>query len=61
MKAGLRFTSGGRHVLLRASVPLDDLAEKQDTSVEGATTVETDSLLTGQRGVVRFLAGSSKD
>ena len=48
-------------MLLRASVPLDDPAEKQDTSVEGATTVETDSLLTGQRGVVRFLAGSSKD
>ena len=61
MKAGLRFTSGGRHVLLRASVPLDDPAEKQDTSVEGATTVETDSLLTGQRVCVRFLAGSSKD
>lgn len=39
-------------MLLRASVPLDDPAEKQDTSVAGATTVETDSLLTEGKGAL---------
>ena len=46
-------------MFLRASVPLDDPAEKQDSRVvEVVTTLEAGSLLIGQRVVVRFLADS---